>query len=194
MAIERLGQSFVIDNRPGAGINIATEAVARVFPDGYVLPYVTTPNAINATLHEKLNFNFINDIAPVASLQRVPLVVLVAPALPAQTVPQCVDYTKSNPDKISLGPAGIGSVSHLAGGLFKIMTGTNMVHVPYRGSGGALANGVLSVQIRVSFLGLATSIGNIRSGKLRALSVTSARRLDALPDVPCSASLSRDTR
>jgi tripartite-type tricarboxylate transporter receptor subunit TctC len=181
---ERLGQSFVIDNQPGAVGNIATEAVVRASPDGYALLYFTAAAATNATLYEKLNFNFINDIAPVAFIQRVPFVMVVTPSLPAQTVPQFVDYAKSNPGKISVGSTGIGGPSHLAGELFKFMTGINMVHVPYRGSGGPLANDLLSGQVQVSFLALAAIIGHIRSGKLRALAVTSARRPDALPDVP----------
>lgn len=181
---ERLGQSFVIDNQPGAANNIATAAVVRASPDGYVLLYATTSNAINATLYEKLNFNFLNDIAPVAFIQHVPLVMVVTPSLPVQTVPQFVDYAKSNPGKISFGSSGIGSAPHLAGELFEIMTGTNVVHVPYRGSGGPLNNDLLSGQVQVSFLAMATTIGHIRSGKLRALAVTSARRSVALPDVP----------
>jgi tripartite-type tricarboxylate transporter receptor subunit TctC len=181
---ERLGQSFVIDNQPGAGTNIATDAVVRASPDGYVLLYVTTPNAINANLYEKLNFNFIDDIAPVASIVRVPLVMVITPSLPTKTGPQFVDYAKSNPGKINLGSPGIGTASHLAGELFKFMSGINLVHVPYRGSGGTLLNDLSSGQVQVSFLGLATTIGYIRSGKLRALAVTSARRSDALPDVP----------
>jgi tripartite-type tricarboxylate transporter receptor subunit TctC len=181
---ERLGQSFVVDNQPGAGTNIATDAVVRASPDGYVLLYVTTPNAINATMYEKLNFKFIDDIAPVASIARVPLVMVVTPSLPAQTGPQFVEYAKSNPGKISFGSTGIGTASHLAGELFKFMGGINMVHVPYRGSGGTLLNDLSSGQVQVSFLGMATTIGYIRSGKLRALAVTSARRLDALPDGP----------
>lgn len=181
---EHLGQSFVIDNQPGAANNIATAAVARAAPDGYVLLYVTASNAINATLYEKLNFNFLDDIAPVAFIQHVSLVMVVTPSLPAQTVPQFVDYAKSNPGKISFGSSGIGSAPHLAGELFKIMTGTDMVHVPYRGSGGTLINDLLSGQIQVSFLAMATTIGHVRSGKLRALAVTSARRVEAQPDVP----------
>jgi tripartite-type tricarboxylate transporter receptor subunit TctC len=181
---DHLGQPFIIDNQPGAATNIATEAVVRAHPDGYVLLYVTAANAANATLYEKLNFNFINDIAPVAFILRVPLVIVVTPSLPAQTVPQFIDYAKSNAGSISVGSPGVGSASHLAGELFKFMTATKLVHVPYRGSGGSLANDLLSGQVQVSFLGLASIIGHIRSGKLRALAVTSARRLDALPDVP----------
>jgi tripartite-type tricarboxylate transporter receptor subunit TctC len=181
---ERLSQSFVIDNQPGAAGNIATEAVVRASPNAYVTLYVTAGNAINATLYEKLNFNFINDIAPVAFIQRVPLVMVVTPSLPSQTVPQFVDYAKSNPGKISFGSTGIGTASHLAGELFKFMTGINMVHVPYRGGGGPLFTDLLSGQVQVTFLEMATTIAYIRSGKLRALAVTSARHLDALPDVP----------
>jgi tripartite-type tricarboxylate transporter receptor subunit TctC len=181
---ERLGQQFIIENRPGAGTNIATEAVVRAPPDGYVLLYATVPNAINATLYKKLNFNFIDDIAPIASVTRVPLVMVVTPSLPAQTLPQFVDYAKSNPGKISVGSPGIGTASQLAGELFKFMSGINMVHVPYRGGAGAVLNDLLSGQVQVTFLGIGISIGYIRSGKLRALAVTSARRVDALPDVP----------
>jgi tripartite-type tricarboxylate transporter receptor subunit TctC len=181
---EHLGQSFVIINQPGASTNIATEAVVHALADGYKLLYVTTPNAINATLYQKLNFSFINDIAPVAFIVRVPLVMVATASLPAQTVPQLIHYAKANPSKITVGSTGIGTASHLTGELFSFMSGINMVHVPYRGSGGALTTDLLSGQVQVSFLGSASIIGHVRSGKLRALAVTSTKRLDVLPDVP----------
>lgn len=181
---ERLGQPFVIENRPGAGTNIGTEEVARASSDGYTLLYASAPSAINATLYDKLNFNFISDIAPVASIQRVPLILAATPSLPAATVPELIAYAKSNPGKISVGSPGIGTVSHLAGELLKSMSGVDMVHVPYRGGGGALIADLLSGQVQVSFLGMASITGYIHAGKLRALAVTSATRLEAFPDIP----------
>jgi len=181
---ERLGQSFVVENRPGAGTNIGTEEVVRARADGYTLLYASAPNAINATLYDNLNFNFISDIAPVASVQRVPLILVVNPSLPAGTGPELIAYAKSNPGKISVGSPGIGTTSHLAGELFKFLSGVDMVHVPYRGGGGALIGDLLSGQVQVSFLGMASITGYIRAGTLRALAVTSATRLEAFPDIP----------
>jgi tripartite-type tricarboxylate transporter receptor subunit TctC len=180
---ERLGQSFVIENRPGAGTNIATEMVVRAPADGYTLLLVGAYNAINATLYEKLNFNFIRDIAPVASIGRVPLVMVVNPSVPAKTVPEFIAFAKANPGKISMASAGNGSTPHVAGELFKMMAGIDMVHVPYRGNGPAITD-LLGGQVQVLFAGAPESIEHIRSGKLRALAVTAATRSDVLPDIP----------
>jgi tripartite-type tricarboxylate transporter receptor subunit TctC len=180
---QRLGQQFVIENRPGAGTNVATEAVVRAQPDGYTLLMVIATNAINATLYEKLNFNFIRDIAPVASVVIVPYVLEVNPCVPANTVPELIAYAKANPGKLSFGSSGSGSMQHVAAELFKMMAGIDMVHVPYRGPALAL-NDLLSGQIQVMFDSVLGSIEQIRAGKLRALAVTTAERLDVLPDVP----------
>ena len=180
---ERLGQPFVIDNRPGAGSNIATEAVARAPADGYTLLVVATPNTINATLYEKLNFDFIRDIAPVASTNRSPFVMEVNPSVPAKTVPEFIAYAKANPGKISMASGGIGTPQHICGELFKMMTGVEMVHVPYRGMGAALTD-LLGGQVQFTIDVMSSSIEHIRAGKLRALAVTTAARADALPDVP----------
>ncbi len=177
----RLGQPFVIDNKPGASGNIATEAAVRAPPDGYTLLMVGGFNTINATLYEKLNFNFIRDIAPVASIDRVALVMVVNPTVPAKTVPEFISYAKTNPGKINMGSGGIGNVSHVAGELFKMATGIDMVHVPYRGS--PLPD-LLGGQVQVVFSPIPASIGYIRTGKLRALAVTTATRSEALPDIP----------
>jgi tripartite-type tricarboxylate transporter receptor subunit TctC len=180
---ERLGQTFIVENRPGAGSNIATEAVARAPADGYTLMLVAPANAINATLYEKLPFNFIRDIAPVAGLIRVANVMEVNPSLPAKTLPAFIAYAKANPGKLSYASAGTGSQQHVAGELFKMMAGIDMVHVPYRGGGPALAD-LMGGQVHL-FLGTtASTIQLIRSGKLRALAVTTATRSPALPDVP----------
>ena len=165
---ERFGQQFVIENRPGAGTNIATEAVVRAAPDGYTLLAVSPANAINATLYEKLNFNFIRDIAPVASIMRTPNVMVVNPSVPAKSVPEFIAYAKANPGKISFASAGNGSGSHMSGELFKMMTGVDMVHVPYRGGGPALTD-LLGGQVQLMFPGTTASIAYIRAGKLRAL-------------------------
>jgi tripartite-type tricarboxylate transporter receptor subunit TctC len=178
---ERLGQPFVIDNKPGASANIATEAVVRAPPDGYTLLMVGPFNTINATLYEKLNFDFIRDIAPVASIDRVALVIVVNPTVPAKTVPEFISYAKTNPGKINMGSGGIGNVSHVAGELFKMATGIDMIHVPYRGS--PLPD-LLGGQIQVVFSPIPASIEYIRTGKLRALAVTTATRSEALPDIP----------
>jgi tripartite-type tricarboxylate transporter receptor subunit TctC len=180
---ERLGQPFVIENRPGAGGNIATEAAVRAPADGYALLLIGVWNAIDATLYEKLNFNFIRDIAPVASIALTPAVMVVNPSFPTKTVPEFIAHAKHNPGKINYGSAGIGSPNHMAGELFKVMTGINMVHVPYRGAGEALTD-TLGGQVQVMFATTGAAIEYIRAGKLRALAVTTATRLEVLPDVP----------
>jgi tripartite-type tricarboxylate transporter receptor subunit TctC len=179
---ERLGQPFVIENRPGAAGNIATESVVNSTPDGYTLLSCGTPSAINATLYGRLNFTFVRDIAPVASFVRLPLVMLVNPSVPAKTVPEFITYAKANPGKIVMASTGIGTTTHLSGELFKIMAGIEMVHVPYRG-GTAVLTDLIGGQVQVLFIGTET-IGHIKSGKLRALAVTTATRLDLLPDIP----------
>ena len=179
----RLGQQFVIENRPGAGGNIATEAVVRAPADGYTLLAVGSNNMINATLYEKLNFDFIRDIAPVASIARVPQVMEVNPSFPAKTVPEFIAYAKANPGKISFASAGSGSVAHVTAEMFKMMTGTNMLHVPYRGAAPALTD-LLGGQVQVMFDNMPSSIEHIRAGRLRPLAVTTATRLEVLPDVP----------
>jgi tripartite-type tricarboxylate transporter receptor subunit TctC len=180
---ERLGQPFIIDNRPGAAGNIATEAVVRAPPDGYTLLLVGPATAINATLYDKLNYNFIRDIAPVACIIRTPLIMVVNPAVPAKTVPEFIAYAKANPGKISMASAGIGSGPHVAGELFKMMAGVEMVHVPYRGSTPALTD-LLGGQVQVMFDAPPSSLPHIRAGNLRPLAVTTAGRSEALPDVP----------
>ena len=180
---ERLGRQFIIENRPGAAGNIGTEAVVRAPADGYTLLMVGPARAINATLYDKLNFNFIRDIAPVAGIIRTALVVVVHPSFPAKTVPEFIAYAKASPGKISMASAGIGSGPHVAGELFKMMAGVNMVHVPYRGGGPALTD-LLGGQVQVYFPTTVSSIGYIRAGRLRALAVTTATRSDALPDIP----------
>jgi tripartite-type tricarboxylate transporter receptor subunit TctC len=180
---ERLGQSFIIENRTGAGGNIATEAVVRAPPDGYTLLLVNPANAINATLYEKLNFNFISDIAPVAGIIRFPNVMVVNPLVPAKTVPEFIAYAKANPGRLNMASSGNGSTIHVSGELFKMMTGVNMVHVPYRGGAPALTD-MISGQVQVMFDNVPTSIEFIRAGKLRALAVTTATRSEVLPDLP----------
>jgi tripartite-type tricarboxylate transporter receptor subunit TctC len=180
---ERLGQPFVIDNRPGAGTNIGTEAVVRALADGHMLLMIGMANAINATLYEKLNFNFIRDIAPVAGIMPGPQIMVVNLAVPAKTVPEFIAYAKANPGKINMASAGNGTSFHVAGELFKMMAGVNMVHIPYRGSAPALTD-LLGGQVQVMFPGPADSIEFIRAGKLRALAVTTATRSEMLPDIP----------
>jgi tripartite-type tricarboxylate transporter receptor subunit TctC len=178
---ERLGRPFIIENRAGAGGNIGTEAVVRAPADGYTLLLAASNDAINATLYEKLNFNFIRDIAPVTGIIRAPNVMVVHPSFPTKTVPEFIAYAKANPGKINMASAGAGSTSHIFGELFKVMSGVNMVHVPYRGS--ALPD-LLSGQVQVYFAPVSLSIDYIKAGKLRALAVTSPSRWDALPEVP----------
>ena len=180
---EHLGQQFVVENRPGGAGNIGTEAVVRAPADGYTLLMIDVSPAINATLFDKLNFNFVRDIAPVANIVRVPNVMVVNPAFPAKTVPEFIAHAKANPGKISLASAGIGTPNHVAGELFKMMAGLNLVHVPYRGGGPAIAD-LLGGQVDVTFAVVTTAIEYIRTGKLRALAVTSATRQEALPDIP----------
>jgi tripartite-type tricarboxylate transporter receptor subunit TctC len=180
---ERLGQSFVIENRPGAASNIATEVVVRAPPDGYTLLLVGSTNAINDTFHPKLNFNFIRDIAPVASITRQPQAMLANPSFPARTIPELIEYAKANPGKVNMSSPGIGSISHLAGELFKLMAGVNLVHVPFGGNSPALT-ALLGGQVELSFASLPSSIEFIRTGKLRGLAVTTAKRAEALPEVP----------
>jgi tripartite-type tricarboxylate transporter receptor subunit TctC len=180
---ERLGRQFIIENRPGAAGNIATEAVVRAPPDGHTLLLVNAGNAVNATLYDKLNFNFIRDIAPVAGVFRVPQVMEVNPSVPVKTVSEFIAYAEANPGKINMASAGIGSVHHVAGELFKFMTGVDMVHVPYRGTTPALTD-LLAGQAQVMFDVTPSSTPHIRAGKLRALAVTTATRADVLPDIP----------
>src|SRR5258708_6268666 len=180
---ERLGQPFVIENRTGGGGNIAAEAVVRAPADGYTLLTVGPSNAANATLYDKLSFNFIRDIAPVASLTRVPNVMEVHPAVPARTVPEFIAYAKANPGKLNMASGGNGTSQHLSGELFKMMTGVNMLHVPYRGAGPALTD-LLGGQVQVMFDNVSSSIEYIRTGKLRPLAVTTATPPVAMPDLP----------
>jgi tripartite-type tricarboxylate transporter receptor subunit TctC len=180
---ERLGQPFVIENRPGVGTHIATEAVVRAPADGYTLLMVTGANALNTTLYDKLNYNFVRDIAPIASVIRSPFVLEVYPAVPVKTVPELITYAKANPGKINMASFGTGSASHLSGEMFKTITGIEMVHVPYRGSAPMLID-LLSGQVQLAFDNLPASIEQIRAGKLRPLAVTTATRSEALPDVP----------
>jgi tripartite-type tricarboxylate transporter receptor subunit TctC len=180
---DRLGQQFIVDNRPGAGSNIGTEEVVRAPPDGYTLLLVTPPNAINASLYDNLNFNFLRDIAPVASIMRTPMVMEVNAALPVKTVAEFVAYAKANPGKINFASSGNGTGSHVAAELFKFMTGVDIVHVPYRGPAQALTD-LIGGRVQVMFDVLTSSIGHIRAGEVRALALTTATRSAALPDVP----------
>ena len=179
---ERLGQQFVVENRTGAGSNIATEAVVRASPDGYTLLTCATANAINASLYEKLDFNFIRDIAPVAELVRSPLVLIVNPSVPTKTVPEFIAYAKANPGKLNFASAGNGTAEHLAGELFKMMTGVDMVHVPFRGGAPAMT-ALLGGQVQAYFVVASTSLAGIKAG-MRPLAVTTATRWAGLPDVP----------
>jgi tripartite-type tricarboxylate transporter receptor subunit TctC len=180
---ERLGQQFVIENRPGAASNVGTEVVVRAPADGYTLLMFGAPAAINATLYDKLNFNFIRDIAPVGSIGSVPNLIVVHPSLPAKSVPDLIAYAKANPGKLNTASGGIGTPQHVAGELFKMMTGTNIVHVQYRGSGPALTD-LLGGQVQMAFATMPSSIEYIKAGKLRPLAVTTATRWEGLPDIP----------
>jgi tripartite-type tricarboxylate transporter receptor subunit TctC len=180
---ERLGQSFVIENRPGAGSNIATEAVVRALPDGYTLLLVTAVNAISTSLYERLSFNLSRDIAPVAGITRVHDVMVANLSVPSRTVPEFIAYAKANPGKLTMASGGVGTPSHLEGELFKTMTGVDMLHVPYRGTAPSLTD-LLGGQVQVTFTSMPSVIEYIRAGRLRALAVTTATRSDALPDIP----------
>jgi tripartite-type tricarboxylate transporter receptor subunit TctC len=180
---ERLGQQFLVENRPGAGSNIGTEMVVRAPADGYTLLLVSAPNAINTTLYDKLSFNFLRDIAPVAGISRERIVMVVHPSFPAKTVPEFIAYAKANPGKVTMASPGNGSSPHVSGELFKMMAGIDMIHVPYRG-GGQVMTDLIAGQVQVSFIGLTVAIEHIRSGKLRAVAVTAATRSDVLPDIP----------
>src|SRR5262245_29471562 len=180
---EVLGQPFTIESRPGAASNIATEAVVRAPPDGYTLLLVTAANVINTTSYEKLNFNFLRDIAPIASIIRHPFVMLVHPSVPAKSVPAFIAYAKSNPGRLTIASGCLGATTHLAGELFKVMTGVDTVHVPYRGLAASFTD-LLGGQVQVTFASVTSSIAYIEAGKLRALAVTGATRSDALPDIP----------
>jgi tripartite-type tricarboxylate transporter receptor subunit TctC len=179
---ERLGQSFVIDNRPGAGGTIGTEAVVRAAPDGYTLLLIAGAHMVNATLYDRLSYNFMRDIAPVAGISRETGVMLVHPSVPAKTVPDFIAYAKANPGKLNMASSGIGSTSHVAGELFKMMAGVNVIHVPYRGSPPALTD-LLTGQVQLYFANLGGSIEHIRAGRLRALAVSTATRSPALPEL-----------
>jgi tripartite-type tricarboxylate transporter receptor subunit TctC len=180
---DRLGQAFVIENRPGAGGNIGTEAVVNAVPDGYTLLLATVPNAVNASLYEKLNFNFLRDTAPVAGIIRVPMVILLNPSVPATTVPEFIAYAKANPGKLNMASAGNGSAPHMAGELFKMMAGVDLVHIPYRGQGPALTD-LLGGDAQVLFATAPGTSDYIKTGRLRALAVTSAWRAEVLPELP----------
>lgn len=180
---ERFGQQFIVENRPGAGGNIGTEAVVRSPPDGYTLLMMLTPNAVNATLFEKLNFNFIRDIAPVAGISREANVLLVHPSIPAKTTDEFIAYVKANPGKITMASSGNGTSPHIAGELFKMMVGVRMVHIPYRGAGPALTD-LLGGQVQMMFPTMSSSLAYIRDGKLRPLAVTTSTRSEVLPEVP----------
>jgi tripartite-type tricarboxylate transporter receptor subunit TctC len=180
---ERLGQPFVIEPRPGAGTNLATEFVVRAAPDGYTLLFVGAPNAINASLYSNLNFNFIRDIAPVAGIARVPMVLIVHPSVPATTIPELVAYAKSNPKKINMASSGVGTTPHLAGELFRMLAGADIQHVPYRGAAPALTD-LLAGQVQIYFSTTPASIEYIRTGRVRGIAVTTAKRLEVFPDLP----------
>ena len=180
---DRLGQSFIVENRPGAGANIATETVVRAAPDGLTLLLVNSADTINATLYQKLNFNFLRDIAPVASIVRQPQIMLANPSVPAKTFPEFIALAKANPGKITMASPGNGSIGHLCGEMLKMMTGVDWVHVPYRGAVPALTD-LLAGHVQILFTGVAGSIDHLRTGKLRALAVTTTMRVKALPDTP----------
>jgi tripartite-type tricarboxylate transporter receptor subunit TctC len=180
---DRLHQQFLIENRPGAGTNLATAAVIEAPPDGYTLLFVTAANFINATLYEKLPFNFMRDIAPVAGISREPNVMVVHPSVPAKTISEFITYAKAHPGRITMASGGIGAPSHVSGELFKMLTGVDMVHVPYRGAGPAVTD-LLGGQVQLYFTPMSAAIEHIRAGKLRALAVTTEQRSTALPDIP----------
>jgi tripartite-type tricarboxylate transporter receptor subunit TctC len=180
---ERLGQGFVVENRPGGGGNVGTEAVVRAEPDGYTVLLVSSPNTTNATLYDNLNFNFIRDIAPVAGISRDPNVMVVNPSVPAKTVPEFIAYAKANPGVINYATAGIGSSQHMTAEMFKMMAGISMVHVPHRGTAPALQS-LLGGQVQVMFASMPSVLGYVRGGQLRALAVSIAKRSDVLPDLP----------
>ena len=180
---DRLGQPFVIENRPGAGTNIAAEIVINSPPDGYTLFLTNFSNAVNAALYEKLSFDFMRDMAPVVGISRAPVILAVNPSVPAKTVPEFIAYAKANPGKLNMGSAGIGSAGHLAGELLQMMTGIKLVHVPYRGNAPALTD-LIAGQVQLVFPSSASSIEHVRTGKVRGLAVTGLTRLDALPDLP----------
>ena len=180
---DRLGQPFVIENRPGAGTNIAAEIVINSPPDGYTLFLTNFSNAVNAALYEKLSFDFMRDMAPVVGISRAPVILAVNPSVPAKTVPEFIAYAKANPDKLNMGSAGIGSAGHLAGELLQMMTGIKLVHVPYRGNAPALTD-LIAGQVQLVFPSSASSIEHVRTGNVRGLAVTGPTRLDALPDLP----------
>jgi tripartite-type tricarboxylate transporter receptor subunit TctC len=180
---ERLGQTFIIENRPGAGTNIGTEAVVRAPPDGYTLLLAGSPNAINATLYDRLNFNFLADVVPVAGIMRTPHIMLVHPSFSAKTVPEFIAYAKANPGKVNMGSAGVGTTNHVSGELFNMMAGVKMVHVPYRTAGSVFSD-LVAAQVDVLFGTAAASIEFVKAGTLRPLAVTSATRWEALPGIP----------
>jgi len=180
---DRLGQQFVVENRPGAGTNLSTETVVRAAPDGYTLLLIATPNMISGLLHQNLSFNFLRDIAPVASVGATPFVMVVSPSFPAKTVPEFIAYAKAHPGQINMGSNGTGNLTHITGELFKMMTGVDIVHVPYRGEVEAQAD-LLSGRAQVIFNPIISAIGAIKGGTLRVLAVTTAKRVDLLPDVP----------
>jgi tripartite-type tricarboxylate transporter receptor subunit TctC len=180
---ERLGQQFVVDNKPGAGTNIATEAVVQARPDGYTLLLVGAPNAINATLYPKLNFNFLRDIAPVCSLADSPELLVVHPSLAATTVPELIAYARANPGQLTMASPGVGSGPHMSGELFKFMAHINLTHVPYRGGGPAMTD-LIAGQVQMTFSAPVVAVEHVRSGKLRALAVTTPMRSHILPDIP----------
>ena len=180
---DRLGQTFVVENRPGGGTNIATEAVVRAPPDGYTFLLAAPANAINASLYDKLNFNFLRDTEPVAGIIRFPNVVVVNPSVPVKTIPELIAYAKANPGKLNMASSGNGSTIHMSGELFKMLTGTDMVHVPYRGGAPALTD-LIAGQVHVMFDNIPTCAEHVKSGKLRGLAVTSTTRSQVLPDLP----------